>query len=605
LGYAAWATIALALATLTAAATVAVMSRRAPTAPADVIRFDLELPPGTIRFGHSMPVRGPGIPAPHFAVSPDGSTLAFTAVSAEQPSVHLWVRSLSSIEARRLPGTEDASFPFWSPDNRQIAFFADSSLKTIRLDGESPAIVGSVEGGEGGSWGPDGTILFAQRGSENGIFRIPASGGTPITVIKTTDSNVRQVWPCWVADGQSFIYYTYAASPVTEGTVRWHSFATNADAEVTKANARAIYAGGYLLFVRDGRLLAQPLDVQRGVLGGEARIVQDAVAFNAVQGRAAFHASNTGVLAFRAAAAIELGQLVWWSRAGARLSTSETPEFLARVNLAPNGLRALLQINTGPAFGGGVSDLWMHDIDRGVRERFTSEPGAEHSPVWSRDGSMVAYGAVSNRLTPASESAIWIKAAGGAEPARQVRGAVGAPSDWAPDGKGIVATRIDSARGGTDVVVFPIDGGPEKMLLGGPFAQRDAKFSPDGRWVAYLSDENGGQFDVFLQSFPLTNRKTRVSAPSGINPVWNGNSRELLYSSLGDIYAVDVRADGTVSTPRLILRDAAQSNAARGLADNFAISADGQRLLTITPTATATTAPLTILVNWPTLIEQR
>jgi Tol biopolymer transport system component len=590
---------ALALLTVTAGGLAAAILLRPEAAVVEPIRFELEPPPGTTRFGHSTGVRGPGVPAPHFAVSPDGRMLAFAAV-AEDDSVSLWVRSLASTEARKLPGTDDASFPFWSPDSRQIGFFAQNALKTIRVDGDSPLTVCAVDRGEGGAWGPDGTILFAP--TAGGIWRVSSADGVPAQITKPPAANERHVWPYWLPDGDSFLYLS--TGPGIVPAARRHVVASRADAEVLKTQTRPIYASGHLLFVREGQLFAQPFHPPSGSFTGAPQLIASAIAANNTGGRAAFHASDTGVLAFRMSDAVDLNRLVWWSRAGEQIAIVDDARPMRRVQLAPDGTRAIVQISDPTTAGNELaSDLWMYDLSRGgVRTRFTAEPGYEHSPLWSPDAKFIAYGASASQ-TDMLGSTIWIKAAGGADPARQLAAAAGIPTGWTPDGRALLVTRRDP-KTSNDVALFPLDGGPPRPLLQTPVSEGNAQFSPDGRWLAYLSFENG-QEDVYLQASPATGHKWRVSPEGGFNLAWNKNSRELFYSRQGNIYAVEILRDGSgISSPRLLLRDVVGSNPARGSADRYAVSADGQRFLTITPTTTPTTAPLTVLVNWPALLRK-
>ena len=586
----AWAAVAASI--IAVAVMAALLLQQSPPAATGLVRFEIDAPPGTARLGHSLATRGPGVAAPHFAISPDGRVFAFSAVDQDN-SVHLWVRSLASVTARRLPGTTDASFPFWSPDGRRIGFFAGGALKTIALDGETSSTVCAVDNGEGGTWGPDGTILFAPR--QSGIWRVPANGGTPVPVTKPSDNDFHN-WPSFVADGKSFLYF---ASTAREGTIRMRSLESTDEVTLLQTATRAMAVAGHVLFMREGQLFAQPLDTRSRALTGEPRLIAPAVAATGL-GRAAFHASNTGVLVFRAGVDSAPGRLVWWSRAGAQIGVVDQSRDFGALALAPDGSRAVVQINDAADPARVTADLWTYDFPSGVRTRFTSDSGFTWGPAWSPDGQSIAY-SISASRNEAMQASVWIKSAGGAEPPRKVADDAGVVSVWAPDGRGLVVTRQVPGNG-NDVWLLPLAGGAPQPLIESAFDDRDARYSPDGRWLTYISTENG-QFDIYVQPVPATGRKWRVSPVSGTSPYWHSNSRELFYSNQGNIYAVNVSAAG-VGAPVVVLRDVVVSNQLSGSARRFAVSPDGQRFLTVTLDTAAANTPITVVVHWPELLRR-
>jgi Tol biopolymer transport system component len=583
-------------ATVAAALGAALMLRRDPPS-LGAVRFDIDTPDGTVRLGHFIGLRGPGVPAPHFAISPDGRMLALAAVEADN-SVHLWVRSLSSSAARRLPGTADASFPFWSPDSRVIAFFAGGQLKTIALDAEAPITLCPVDNGEGGTWSREGTILFAPRRS--GIWRVSARGGTPAEVTtKPSNAAAYHSWPAFLPDGQSFVYYAFGDAD--QQAVRIRALASGDDTELVKTSSRAVVAAGHVLFLRDGQLMAQPLDGRTRALTGEPRVLVGSVAFNAAGGRAAFHASDAGVLVYRSGAELERSRMTWWSRAGVELSVVDRGQGFGAVVLSPDGSRAVVQINDNSDAGRMTADLWTYEFSTGIRARFTTEPGYEWAPAWSPDGQTIAY-SVSPSLTTANSTAtsIWLKPAGGSQPARKFADGAGVVSSWTRDGSGLLVT-AGGEKTFNDVWLVPLSGATRQGLVQTAFDDRDAHVSPDGRWLAYLSNENG-QFDVYIQQFPA-GKRSRVSPNGGTSPHWSKDAGELFYSYQGNVYVAKMSANGA-SAPTLLLRDAVDSNPSRGTGRRFAVSPDGQRLLTVTLQAGPRDTPISVVVNWPELLRQ-
>ena len=586
-----WAAVA---ASIIAVAVMAAFVLQEPQpAAVELVRFEIDAPPGTARLGHSTGLRGPGPAAPHFAISPDGRVLTFSAVDQDN-SVQLWVRSLASVTVRRLPGTTDASFPFWSPDGRRIGFFAGGALKTIALDGETSSTVCGVDNGEGGTWGPDGTILFAPR--QGGIWRVPASGGTPVPVTRPGDNDVHN-WPSFVADGRSFLYFASAANG---GTIRMRSLESAEEVTLLETTQRAMAVAGHLLFVREGQLFAQPLDTRSRSLTGEPRLIVPAVAGGLGSSRAAFHASNTGVLVFRTGFGRAASRLVWWSRTGAQIGVVDQGRDFGALALAPDGSRAVVQINDASDPVRVTADLWTYDLSSGVRTRFTSDPGYTWGPAWSPDGQSIAY-SVSTSFNEPAQPSVWIKSAGGAEPARKLADEAGVVSVWTPDGRRLVVTRRVPDQS-NDVWLLPLAGGALQPLIESAFDDRDARYSPDGRWLTYISTENG-QFDIYVQPVPATGRKWRASPVSGTSPYWNSDSRELFYSYQGNIYAVHVSSAG-VSAPTVVLRDVVVSNPLAGSARRFAVSPDGQRFLTATPEVAIANTPITVVLHWPELLRR-
>lgn len=452
-----------------------------------------------------------------------------------------------------------------------------------------------VDNGEGGSWGPNDTILFASR--RGPIRRVSAHGGTPSEVTRLADNAAIHNWPYFLPDGQSFVYF--AGKIPGESAVRLRTLASGDDVELVNVTSRAVVAAGHLLWVRDGQLMAQPLDARRQMLTGEPRVIVGNVAFNpGGGGRAAFHASDSGVLVYRLGTTLEQGRLTWWSREGKQISIVDQGKSFGAVVLSPDGSRAVVQVNEAVEILSNA-DLWTYEFSTGVRTRFTTEPGVEWAPAWSPDGQSIAYSTSDARGQIASAS-VWIKPAGGAQPARKISDG-GVVSTWLPDGGGLLVTRTNP-KTGNDVWMIPLSGGSEQPLLQTSFDERDAEYSPDGRWLSYITNESG-EFDIYVQPVPATGRKWRVTPDGGTSPQWSKDSRELFFSYRGHIHVATVSSSG-VSTPTVVVRDAVETNPARGSARRFAVWPDAQRLLAVRSPIAPNDTPLTVILNWTELLRR-
>ncbi len=373
LGWAAAVVIAVAL----GAAAGFFLSR--PTQSAQVIRTVID-PPEKTTLNLTGDAAGPPV------LSPDGASIAFAARGADGRAA-LWVRAMSSVEAHTLPDTEDATFPFWSPDSRSLGFFADSKLKTIDLNGGSVQAACDAPLGRGGAWGAGGVILFSPQPSAP-ILRVSASGGTPVPVTKVDLAQfTSHRWPFFLPDGKHFLYLAihHEHSKSANNTLYYASLDGREDRPLFRSQSNAIYAGGFLLFARANQLMAQPFNPAKGTLSGEPRSVAKGVMNDANTWHMDASASDDGLLVFGSGESADL-QLVWMARDGKQISTvADKFNNLQGAVLSPQGDRVALQIDTGE------NDIWVLDVARGVRTRLTFGPIANIGPVWSPDGKWIAY----------------------------------------------------------------------------------------------------------------------------------------------------------------------------------------------------------------------
>ena len=464
-------------------------------------------------------------------LSPDGSTIAFSATGADGKAA-LWVRPMNLLEARMLPSTEGAIFPFWSPDGRSLGFFADSKLKTIDLNGGSAQVICDASLGRGGAWGPGGVILFSPSPSDP-LMRVSVNGGTPAPITKIdTALHTSHRWPFFLPDGKHFLYLALHHDPSKSANneLYYASLDGRENRPLFRSQSNAVYADGFLLFARGSQLMAQPFDPASGKLSGEPQDLAKGIMNDPSTWHMDASASTGGLLVFGSGASGDL-QLVWLNRSGKEISTvADKLEELQGAVVSPQGDRIALQIDSGE------NDIWVLDLARGVRTRLTFGPVANTSPVWSPDGKWIAYASPRaghfNLYRKPSDGS-------GAEELLFTDDQGIEPSDWSRDGKYLVYNR-GGPTGQTWALPLQGERKPSMVLARGAFA----KLSPDGRWLAYTSDESGA-FEVYVVAFGGGQAKWQVSANAGQLPLWSRDGKELYYlDATFDIFAVPVREAG-------------------------------------------------------------
>jgi len=567
-----WAPWVVAAVAFAVAVFALVRPRPEPPPAAGPVRFALPPPEGHTFAGWSEAVT--------FSISPDGRTLAFVAVS--EGVRRLYLRSLSSLEAQPLEGTDGAMAAFWSPDGKSLGFFADRKLKRLDIGSGAPVTICSVRPGAGitGTWGSDGQILFASIEGE-AIFRVPAAGGDPEPLIpRDLEAGVqRVVWPSFLPDGRRFLYLVRR----TDRTYR--IFLAGPDGrgrEVRSSNSFAHYVDpGYLLFAVDGTLLAQRFSAETGQVSGDPIAITESVACFSSTGFAAFAVSRSGVLAY--ASGGDRARLAWFDGSGHRESLDATASMLW-VRITPDGTRALFN---RPDPRTGNLDIWALDLTRGVESRVTTDPGTETWGLVLPDGSLVYSD------TPGPSPQLFRRDPGAAEPRALVpAGSFQQVQDVTPDAKTIVyAERI--GYGAWDLFSVPAEGGTPTPLLTTPFDEGDLRLSPDGRLAAFVSTETGRP-EVFVSPFPRLDERVRVSQGGAYSPRWSHGGSELFYVS-GDrrLMSVDI-GRGTppvIGSPRALFRLEGKYRWA-----SFDVARDG-RFLAIVPEVLASEMPLTVVVD--------
>ena len=528
------------------------------------------------------------------AVSPDGRHLAF--VATLDGKRELWVRDLDSDAARPLPGTEGAVNPFWSPDSRSIGFFAPGKLKKVEIAGGAALTLCDYSGfAREGTWSQNGVIVFA---TQAGLFRISAAGGTvtPLTELNRSSASGS---PWFLPDGHHFLYNVFQGGPDKEGIYVADIDSKN-DANdwqrIVSANSNAVYApAGYLLFVRERTLMAQPFDASKAQTTGDAVPIVEQLDFaNRFIRSYQFSVSQNGVLAYTAGAGLGAGalQLTWIDRSGKVVGTAGPPGIYIDFRLAPDEKRIAFD---QPDPQSGRQDVWVMDLIRGVTSRLTFDPAVDNLPIWSPDGLRLLY---PNNRTGVFD--LYVKAASGAGQ-EELLVKMGTPTGWGThwsrDGR-FILYQIPGAKTGQDLWIAPQFGDRKPFpYLNSQFNEGEGAFSPNGHWIAYVSDESGRD-EIYVQAFPISGAKYQISAGGGSEPNWRMDGTELFYLAADrNLMVVPITLGATlqVGVPKALF-----SIPASAQRHSFAPASDGQRFLVSTGAGTGDgkTIPITVVLNW-------
>jgi Tol biopolymer transport system component len=574
-----WTTAAVALTAALLLAGMRVYESR-PPAPYPV-RFSVAALPGTTFL---TPTAVTPVNQMAQAVSPDGRHVAFLARRGADPA-SIWIRSLASLDTRLLAGTEGAAAPFWSSDSQSLGFFASGKLKRVNVNGGSPVTLADAPNAAGGTWSRDGTILFSPNLGK-GLYRMPAAGSEPVLVSLPAIGSEKAGlvrWPVFLPDGRHFLFF---ALP---DTIAVGSLDSTEGKKLLQADSHAVYASGYLLFQRQGTLLAQPFDTGRLELTGEAIPVAEQLGIPASAfGR--FSVSNTGVLVHRSDAEFST-ELRWFDRQGTSRGTVGPESLYINPVISPDGSQVMVgrRDRNQPTF-----DLWLFDLARNLSSRLTFDPGNEWLPLWSPDRKYIAY--TMDRRTGKHD--LYRRLANGAGEDELVFTSDYNKNltDWTPDGQFLF---FDEATDqGTNVTYVAVSGAKGTPYLQGPFNEQNGHVSPDGRWIAYQSDESG-RFEIYVRPFPnAEGGKWQISNTGGMDPRWVRGGKELLYFSGDDTLSaatVVVDASGFRATKTEPLFRAART----ANRTNYGVTADGQRFLINVIVEAANGATISVVLNWP------
>jgi len=536
-----------------------------------------------------------------FALSPDGRYLVFNALDADGVQ-RLFLRALDDATSRVLAGTDGATSPFWSPDSHDIAFFTTTTLRRIAIQGGATQQICQTVGpfASGGSWNADNVILFSRGSTGNGLFRVAAGGGEPeaVTTVRAP-GEVSHSAPLFLPDNRHFLYSKVMAGASLETSqLIWRSLDSGEEHVVRQLFSKALYVlPGYLIFRLPGALLAQPFDASTGkVTGDPARIGPDVWASASgaeAPARAMATVAASGPLAYRAGGEGTWAALSWVDRSGAVLSRVADRADYSNPSTDASGTRVMA--NTVAA-DSGTADLWLFDSRRDTASRFTFDPAMDSDAIFSPDGKSVVY--YSARQPPG----LYRKSStgGGEETLLAATGAQTYPRDWTRDGRVIEFDRGN--RPSTSIWFLPMEGataGKPFAFAPGPYYHAQGHFSPDGRWLAYVSGESGHD-EIFVQDFPPAGAKMQVSSSGGIEPRWRADGRELYYIA-GDGKLMVVTVDGGHDLRLSVAKPLFDTHFATGVLPfpmrRFAVAPAGDRFLINVPIERRQ-APITVVTNW-------
>jgi Tol biopolymer transport system component len=554
----AWALACVVLVALIGAIATILVLRRAPAA-VEPVQFVM-LPPENASFSTDLNAQ---------AVSPDGRQIVFVASGADG-TPQLWIRRLDSLHARTLAGTDGAAQPFWSPDSRSVGFFAGGKLRKIDVAGGPPQTLADAPFPVGGAWNRDGVILFG-RAIGSPLFRVSAGGGATIqaTSLDKAQGASFHGAPFFLPDGRHFFFV--AITGPTTGDVYVGSLDSNEVKLLLRSNSAALYSPpGYIMFLRESTLMAQMFDLATLSTRGEAVAVAGGVGRSFMT--ISFRVSDNGTLIYRPAVAGQT-RLTWVNRAGQTQGNGAPAGVYQEMSLSPDDKRVAF---ARPGQTG--TDVWLTDLDRRITSRFTFRPPLNNVPIWSSDGRQVVFASARDggldlyqRASDASgPDELLLKL--NAQP-------ILFPSDWSADGRYLTYYRMGSGRlsigsGRPDSA----EGREPVPFLHSDFNESQGQFSPDSRWIAYVSDESGSQ-QVYVQSFPTLGGQRQISTEGGTQPRWRRDGKELFYLAPDrKLMAVTVKPGATLEAdaPRALVQTELNVTALR---QSYGVSADGRRFL--------------------------
>jgi len=555
--------------------------------PREVVRAFI---PAAADTSFSLDPSGPGV----VALSPDGRNLAFAAAD-KGGKILLWVRRIGDLTARPLPGTDNAAYPFWSPDSRFLAFYSDGRLRKIDAAGGPPVTICEAENGKGGSWNEAGQILFAPA-HNTPISLVSAAGGEPRAVTELPEGVVGHRFPLWLDDDR-FLFLARSVAGAASDRIMVGSIGTpTAGREVLAAASNVAVASGRLLFVREGILMAQPFDTGRAEVTGDAVPVAEDVLYMGGARWGVFSASQTGRLTYLTGAVQRESELVWVDGTGRVISQLGAGVLHRDVRLSPDGLSVAAEVIDET---NGTSDIWIYDVRRGLRTRFTFDAAMDWWPAWSPDGKRIAF--ASDR---SGKNGIYVKPVGGSEEVDLVledaERDIG-PEAWSPDGRWLVHISLVSADK-SDLWALNMETGERVPVAATSFAESSPAISPDGRWIAFSSDESG-EGEVYVTSFPQPTRHWQVSTGGGDYPRWNGDGSTLFFvRGDGELMSAEVEGSGDAFVVGK-LSELFRWDRPPGFRWPYDVDVSGDRFLINRGGAATESAPLTLVLNWDAELE--
>jgi serine/threonine-protein kinase len=512
-GISVWPAVTAAAAALALGVALGAFWPRPPPAPVLPLRLSGEL-------GVDVTL-SPDMESRTVDLSPDGTLLAFVAWKSMNAPTQLYVRHLEELRATPLAGTEGARNPFFSPDGQWIGFFAEGKLKKVAVSGGAAVTLGDAPNDRGGSWAEDGTIVFLpSNAAGTGLSRIASAGGT-LEVLTKPDGDGTHRWPQALPGGKGILHTSTNTPDYEEATLAVYLLPSGPEKTVLRGGYHGRYLpSGHLVYIREGTLFAVPFDLDRLEVTGSPVPAVEGVATSLFTAGAQFAFSNQGTLVYVPRESALEYTIEWMDRAGRREPLRDVPESYSNPRFSPDGRRLAVDVR---------DDVWVYEWGRGTLTRLTLGSGKNTRPVWTPDGKHITF---------ASEGSLfWRHADGTGETERLTRSEKRQnPGAWHPSGKFLAFTELGND---TDIMILPMEGseasgwkpGTPEVFVHTPFVQTSPEFSPDGRWLAYMSSESG-RFEVYVRPYPGPGGASQVSSDGGIFPAWSRTRRELFYQAL-------------------------------------------------------------------------
>jgi eukaryotic-like serine/threonine-protein kinase len=537
------------------------------------------------------------------AVSPDGRRIAFTARDADDRSL-LWVRDLDSLDPYVIPGTEEASFPFWSPDGRRLGFFSYGSVKVVEASPSAPppASLAPVLEARGGSWAPDGTIVFAPGGPlATGLpLRKVSSSGGAVSDATIAHGSESHRWPSFLPDGRHFLYQVRFGAP-GKNVIFAGSLDSKDRREILAVDTDAEYAAGYILFRRNDRLAAAPFDPERLQIRGDPIELVNGIEYFPPTSKTIF-STGADVLAYAPRSDARLVRLVWFDREGHEVGQVGPPGIYLGPRLSSDGRKLAVSVIEQLAV---APDIWVFDTSLGTSVRSTERPGPDLNPMFAPDGARIFF-------SGARGAGVWgifeTPTSGTGEPKLVLDSPVAsAPTDVSRDGRFLLYRELSSERRG-DIKVLPMTGEDRHpfTFMASPFDEDSATISPDGRWVAFVSEETGRK-EVYVATFPQPTRRYRVSTHGGTQPRWSRNGQELFFvtgSRTLMAASFDSGSSDVLAGPARRLFDVSMNRQfSSNVPYRYDVAPDGRFLIAV---PTSEESPSLILVtNWQAMLGKK
>ena len=578
-----WLAIVLALAAAVVASAWFVTRRPAPTAR---MQFSLALP-------DDMSVS-------HMALSRDGTMLVFVSPEENSALPMLFVQRVGTPKVTVLPGTQGASYPFWSPNGDYVGFFANGKLQKTAISGGTPQVLASAPAGRGGSWGSKGVILYAGD-AQSPIRRInvDGTGMAPVTQSIRTAEDQSHRWPLFLPDGDHFLFWAGNFANLKDDHLSG-IYVSSLDGKERKLVALCHSSFGYnahdLFYADDQRqLVSVSFDASSGTVSGSTAVVANLVGFQPSTYWSAFAVAQNGTLIYNTSVGAAQSVLTWMDRTGKVLGRIGDPGIMANPTLSPDGSRVAVDISDQKA---NNVDIWIEGTTGAGNSRFTFDPSEEVVGVWSRDGRMLAY-----RMADAGGASLYLKSTTGLEPERRrFTIPIGTmddiiPNSWSLDDRQILCTRQSAS--GDRLALLPVAGGEPTRFLTSKGSEANGQISPDGKWVVYASDESGN-WEIYVTSFPGAAGKWQVSRGGGTEPRWGGDGKEVFYiAPSGMLMAVPVNGESTFTTgtPSPLFQIHGRAPISSTDVFSYDVAKDGKRFLVNRYVKPDHVAPLTILLN--------